>query len=87
MIIENEKELIKIIAEALADPFNKDKKLSQIFFELGIDTNQIADERTMSIISDYLYYASPATPPAKYNNEVWYYAVVTLGQIFNTRLI
>jgi len=61
--------------------------LSQILDELGLyDTYTIMDKRTSNIISNFMYYKSNATPPAPFNNLVWFSSVQILDGILNRTL-
>ena len=79
-------QLIEIISKEMADGFSKDKKLSQICEEVGLfDTLTLLDEQTAYLMAEYNYYSNSATPPAPYDDDVWFDTVSILSK-FDLRL-
>ena len=83
-IVEKEKDDIRSIK--VKDGKTIHKKTSQIIEELGVSGRQMIDNRTESILKEYLYYKSNATPSAPYNSKLWKESVVILETTIQTGL-
>lgn len=79
--ISNEKELHKIVDEYLSDAIHKKKELKVSLGELGIEPIMLLDERTLKLLELYDYYSSNATPPAPFDNQVWFDTVSLMERL------
>ena len=84
--IKDHKELFEIIEHEQEGLKKVDKKLHHIIQDLGIDTIQVCDRRTLSILENYLYYSSPATGPAPFDSKLWFESVLMLNNILTPRM-
>jgi len=86
--ITNEAELLKVVYEALKDPFNQKKKIAEVLSEIGFtDTLTLVDERIKQLLDMYQFYKYA---PQSIKNGVWYQSYIimsTLEEALRPRLM
>ena len=75
--VHSQTELIDLLLSWIQKDGNENKPMKEILQDIGFfDTVNLFDSRTSALLEEYLYYSSPATPPAPHDNELWKLAVI-----------
>lgn len=79
IVVENEDVLFEIIDCELSDPFNREKPFTQILKQVGVEPMQLADRRTMDIITNYEAYQK--NPFQFIDSQIWFESVIILNRL------